>query len=80
LAGLLILIALLALAFAAGYFTRDYISRQRHERARALKNYIVDEPPTPANTNAEFRGNKPNGDLGQMLQRWDSRAKARKSR
>jgi hypothetical protein len=80
LAGLLVLIALLAFGFAAGYFTRDYISRQRHERARIWKNYIVEGPPTPANTNAQLRGSQSNGDLGQMLQRWDSRAKARRSR
>jgi hypothetical protein len=80
LAGLLVLIALLVLAFAAGYFTRDYISRQHRERARIWRNYIVEEPLTAANTNTEFRANRPNGDLGQMLQRWDSRARARRSR
>jgi hypothetical protein len=80
LAGLLVLIALLVLAFAAGYFTRDYISRRRREHARIWRNYIVEGPLTPANTNTEFRANRPNGDLGQMLERWDSRARARRSR
>src|SRR3981189_1672957 len=67
--GILVLLALLGGAYAAGYFTRDYISRRRRENARIWKNYI----------DPEWLRQK-HGDLGQMLSRWEDRARARRSR
>ena len=84
----LILLALLGAAYAAGYFTRGYISRRRREHASIWKNYIEPEWPQPANTNqASPNQTSPNqaspkmthGDLGQMLNRWEDRARLRRS-
>ena len=74
----LILLALLGLAYAAGYYTRDRISRRRRERARTWKNYIEPEWLRPANTN-QASPKLAHGDLGQMLTRWEERARARRS-
>ena len=73
--GISVLLALVGAAYAAGYYTRDYISRRRRDRARMWKNYIEPEWPQPANTNQLIHG-----DLGQMLGRWQDRARARRSR
>jgi len=75
---ILVLLTLLGVAYAAGYYTRDRISRRRRERARAWGNIIEPERPQAANTNqappeATF------GDLGQMLNRWKDRARVRRS-
>jgi hypothetical protein len=80
--GLFVLLILLSMSFAAGYFTRDRLSRRRREQARRWKGYVEPEWVRPANSNeaaarmeaapAEL------GDLGQMLERWESRARARK--
>ncbi|GLR89842.1 hypothetical protein [Bradyrhizobium iriomotense] len=82
--GVVVLLILLAMSYAAGYFTRDHISRKRHERARRWKGYMEPELPRPANAN-EIANHKgavaaERGDLGQMLERWESRARARKFR
>jgi len=81
-----VLIMLLAIAFAAGYFTRDYASRKRRAEARRWREYT--EPgwlraAAPANTNeiANTKAAAPasTGELGQMLDRWASRARARRT-
>jgi hypothetical protein len=74
----LVLLALLGAAYAAGYFTRGYISRRRRERASIWKNYIEPEWPQPANTN-QAAPKMTHGDLGQMLNRWEDRARLRRS-
>ena len=74
---ILIFLALLGLSYAAGYYTRDYISRRRRERARVLKNYKEPEWLRPANTN-HAPPKQAHGDLGQMLNRWEERARARR--
>ena len=80
--GVVVLLILLAMSYAAGYFTRDHISRKRHERARRWKGYIEPEWPRAANTNEAAHHKEAVaaelGDLGQMLERWESRARARK--
>ena len=70
---ILILLALLGVAYAAGYYTRDYISRRRRERARTEPEW-----PRPANTN-RASPKLAHGDLGQMLTRWEDRARVRRS-
>lgn len=85
-AGVIVLIVLLGIAFAAGYFTRDYISNKRRAEARRWREYT--EPDwlpanTPANTN-EIVSAIPtipvvSGELGQMLNRWETRARARRA-
>lgn len=79
-----VLIVLLGIGFAAGYFTRDLISRKRHAEARRWRNY--QDPGwlharAPANTNEIATGKTaaPTGELGQMLDRWESRARARRA-
>lgn len=77
------LLIFLAMAYGAGYLTRAHVSRRRHEQARRWKDYVDLEQPQPANTNdaspltqmipAEF------GELGRMLDRWENRARARRS-
>ena len=80
-----VLLILLAIAFAAGYFTRDYASRKRRAEARRWREYT--EPgwlraAAPANTNEIANTNAAaptsTGELGQMLDRWESRARARR--
>jgi len=81
-----VLLMLLAIAFAAGYFTRDYASRKRRAEARRWREYT--EPgwlraAAPANTNEIANTNAAapasTGELGQMLDRWESRARARRA-
>jgi hypothetical protein len=83
---IVVLLILLVIAFAAGYFARDYVSRKRRAEARRWREYT--EPDwltanTPANTNeipkpsAAVPGST--GELGQMLNRWESRARARRT-
>ncbi|CAN7535571.1 hypothetical protein LJR220_004842 [Bradyrhizobium sp. LjRoot220] len=67
----------LGAAYAAGYYTRDRISRRRRESARRWKNYTEPGRPRPANTN-QAPLKQALGDLGQMLNRWDDRARARR--
>lgn len=85
-AGVIVLIVLLGGAFAAGYYTRDYISSKRRAEARRWRDY--NEPDwlpanAPANTNdiASAITAVPvvNGELGQMLNRWETRARARRA-
>ncbi|WP_128927179.1 hypothetical protein [Bradyrhizobium guangxiense] len=85
-AGVIVLIVLLGIAFAAGYFTRDYISNKRRAEARRWREYTEpDWLPTnaPANTNeiASAITAIPvvSGELGQMLNRWETRARARRA-
>jgi hypothetical protein len=85
-AGVIVLIVLLGIAFAAGYFTREFISNKRRAEARRWREYS--EPDwlpanAPANTNeiASAITAVPvvNGELGQMLNRWETRARARRA-
>ena len=77
--GLLILVAM---SFMGGYFMRGHLSRRRYELARRWKDYTDQEWPQPANTNeiALHTDGAPVelGELGQMLGRWESRARARR--
>jgi hypothetical protein len=84
--GIIVLIVLLGIAFAAGYFTRDYISNKRRAEARRWREYT--EPDwlpanAPANTNeigsAITAIPVVTGELGQMLTRWEIRARARRA-
>ncbi|OKO87978.1 hypothetical protein AC629_12120 [Bradyrhizobium sp. NAS80.1] len=84
--GVVVLVLLLGIAFAAGYFTRDYVSRKRRAEARRWREYT--EPDwlkanAPANTNEIANINRiappATGELGQMLDRWETRARARRT-
>ena len=77
--GVLILLVLIGLAYGAGYYTRDHISRRRRERARIWKNYTEPAWLQPANTN-QPSPKLAHGDLGQMLGRWEDRARSRRVR
>jgi hypothetical protein len=74
-----ILIVLLGIAYAAGYFTRDLISRKRHAEARRSRGYAQPDwvAAPPANTNEVSRPAV--GELGQMLDRWETRARSRRT-
>ncbi|MBJ7405823.1 MAG: hypothetical protein JHD07_21940 [Bradyrhizobium sp.] len=81
-----VLVILLAIAFAAGYYTRDYVSRKRRAEARRWREYS--EPDwlsanAPANTNEIAKAGTATpgaaGELGQMLNRWETRARARRA-
>lgn len=79
-AAVVVLVLLLGIAFAGGYFTRDYVSRKRRVEARRWRGYT--EPGwlnanPPANTNEIVP--PATGELGQMLDRWESRARARRA-
>ena len=84
--GVIVLIVLLAAAFAAGYYTRDYISSKRRAEARRWREYAE---PDWLNANAPANNNEiasaitavpvVNGELGQMLTRWETRARARRA-
>ncbi|MHB0769088.1 hypothetical protein [Bradyrhizobium sp. 5.13L] len=83
---IVVLVILLAIAFAAGYYTRDHVSRKRRAEARRWREYA--EPDwlqanAPANTNdmAKAGAAAPvaTGELGQMLNRWESRARTRRT-
>jgi hypothetical protein len=80
-----VLVLLLAIAFAAGYFTRDHVSRKRRAEARRWREYTEPEwlsANAAANTNEITNAGKDapvaTGELGQMLDRWESRARARR--
>jgi len=76
----MVLLILLGGSYAAGYFTRDYISRKRRANANAARtwqDFIEPDQPRPANSN---RPPEMHGDLGQMLSRWEDRARARRAR
>jgi len=86
--GAIILIVLLGIVFAAGYFTRELISRKRRAEARRWRGY--EQPDwldahAPANTNEVTAVNKmapsvpATSELGQMLNRWETRARARRA-
>jgi hypothetical protein len=81
-----VLVILLSFAFAAGYMMRDYVSRKRRAEARRWREYT--EPDwlsanAPANTNeimkADAAAPATTGELGQMLNRWENRARARRT-
>ncbi|MET4800278.1 hypothetical protein ABIA96_002847 [Bradyrhizobium sp. LB11.1] len=83
-----VLVILLGIAFAAGYFTRDHMSRKKRAQARRWRDYV--EPDwlhagPPANTNEVTVTNQmpqpapATGELGQMLGRWENRARARRT-
>jgi len=86
--GVVILIVLLGIAFAAGFFVRDLMSRKRRAEARRWSDYV--EPDwlnahPAANTNEVIVTNQiarpasgELGQLGQMLDRWETRARARR--
>ncbi|WP_375313357.1 hypothetical protein WHZ77_09050 [Bradyrhizobium sp. A5] len=80
------LVIALVIAFAAGYVTRDLVSRKRRAEARRWREYT--EPgwlraAAPANTNEAANTNAAvppaTGELGQMLDRWENRARARRA-
>ncbi|HXH46287.1 MAG TPA: hypothetical protein VNK51_20920 [Bradyrhizobium sp.] len=80
------LVAALAIAFAAGYFTRDLISRKRRAQAQRWREYTEPDwlrAAAPANTNEAAKSDAVSkvatGELGQMLDRWESRARARRA-
>jgi hypothetical protein len=78
--GGVILVILLGIAYAAGYFTREYMSRKRREEARRWRAYTQPDwqrAAAPANTNEAVP--QPVGELGQMLNRWETRARARRA-
>ncbi|SCB46933.1 hypothetical protein GA0061098_101224 [Bradyrhizobium shewense] len=85
-AGVIVLIVLLGIAFAAGYFTREFISNKRRAEARRWREYTEPDwlpAKAPANTNeipsAITAIPVVAGELGQMLNRWESRARARRA-
>ncbi|WP_426414113.1 hypothetical protein [Bradyrhizobium ganzhouense] len=78
--GVITLIVLLGIAYAAGYFTRDFKSRKRRADARRSGRYIQPDwlsPTVPANTNETPL--PAIGELGQMLDRWETRARLRRT-
>ncbi|MDN4999368.1 hypothetical protein ACFQZO_00550 [Bradyrhizobium sp. GCM10027634] len=86
--GVVVLIILLAIAFAAGYFLRDLMSRKRRADARRWRGYVQPDwlnAQPPANTNEITATNKmappapATGELGQMLDRWENRARMRRA-
>ena len=86
--GVVVLIILLAIAFAAGYVLRDVMSRKRRAEARRWRGYVqpdwLDAHP-PANTNEVTAVNQiaapapATSELGQMLDRWENRARTRRA-
>ena len=78
--GVITLIVLLGIAYAAGYFTRDFKSRRRRAEARRSSDYTQPDwlsPAVAANTNETPLPVV--GELGQMLDRWETRARARRA-
>ena len=76
----IMLIVLLGIGFAGGYFTRDFVSRKRRAEARRWREYTQPDwlpAAAPANTNEIAL--PATGELGQMLDRWESRARARRA-
>lgn len=87
-AGVVVLGVFLAVAFAAGYLTRELISQKRRAEARRWRATVEPDwlnAKAPANTNEITDTNRmdppapPTGELGQMLARWESRARARRA-
>ena len=85
--GVVILIVLLGIAFAAGYFVRDLKSRKRRAEARRWSDYgepdwLSTHPAANTNEVTANRMTRPAtgelGQLGQMLDRWETRARARR--
>lgn len=76
--GVVILIGLLGIAFAAGYVTREFVSRRRRAEARRWRGQ-----PEWLDANEPANGNDipapATGELGLMLDRWESRARARRA-
>ena len=86
--GVAVLIILLAIAFASGYVLRDLMSRQRRAKARRWRGYVQPDwlnAQPPANTNEVTVVNQmtapvpATSELGQMLDRWENRARARRA-
>lgn len=86
--GVVVLVMLLGIAFAAGYFTRDYKSRKKRAEARRWRDYVEPDwlrASQPANTNEVTATNQmatpapAHGELGQMLDRWENRARGRRT-
>ena len=78
--GVITLIVLLGIAYAAGYFTRDFQSRKRRAVARRSGVYTQPDwlsPTVPANTNEP--PSPAVGELGQMLDRWETRSRSRRT-
>ncbi|WP_369726671.1 hypothetical protein [Bradyrhizobium sp. LLZ17] len=74
------LIVLLGIGFAGGYFTRDFVSRKRRAEARRWREYMQpDWLPAAAAANTNEIALPATGELGQMLDRWESRARARRA-
>ena len=76
--GVVILILLLGIAFAAGYLTREIISRKRRAEARRWRGepeWLDAQAPANANEIAA----PATGELGLMLDRWETRARARRA-
>lgn len=85
-----VVVVLIWFAYGAGYFTREYMSRKHRAEARRWREYTQGEPEpewlraaAPANTNeaAPATDATPQavGELGQMLTRWETRARARRA-
>lgn len=86
--GVVVLIVLLGIAFAAGYFTHELVSQKRRAEARRWRGYAQPDwlnANAPANTNEVTAANKitppapVTGELGLMLNRWETRARARRT-
>ena len=78
--GVITLIVLLGIAYAAGYFTRDFKSRKRRAEVRRSGEYLQPDwlrPTVAANTNETPPPVV--GELGQMLDRWETRARSRRT-
>lgn len=74
--GMAVLLMLFAASFAAGYLTRGYISHKRRAEARKWRAYGASEWSVAANTNVPSAAVQ--GDLGQMLDRWENGARERR--
>nr|WP_239621752.1 hypothetical protein [Bradyrhizobium sp. I71] len=70
-----VLLAMVSASFAAGYLTRDIVSRRRRAEARVWAPYTQPNrlSAPPANRNNKVQ---PQGELGQMLMRWERRKHA----
>lgn len=68
-----------SVSFAGGYLLRHLISQHRRAEARRWTQNSVDwRPALPANRN-ELPPPPKRDELGQMLDRWNERARARRS-
>jgi hypothetical protein len=68
--GISLLAISLVISFAAGFMTRDYISRRRRDETRRWSNYIRSSHPPHANSNLSMP--KIASDLGKLLSRYIS--------